>query len=110
MRHDQQLLVPAAIDIPVAIAWALITRAGLNNILIGLSATFMAARTNLASSAAQQPPFEHPLSWTRQARSSLSTALAFQEPLYLDAETFWPPVQLGPHQLPCILTRLITCS
>jgi len=77
--------------------------AGRNKMLIGLRDSFNAVRTNLASSLEQQPlsPLDaHSLSCNLHASSSLLIAGTSHEPVYSDAATFLPPVQLGPHQLP----------
>jgi len=81
-------------------AFALVRVIGSNDVNPTQKAVLIKARSALA---------EHPRLWLQslscflQAQSSLSTHFAFQLTLGLLAGRAFPPVQLGPHQLPWIL-------
>lgn len=89
---------------------ALSASAGRKSLFAGLSATESAVLIRAVSPFLLQPAgLAQSRSCFRHAQSSLSVQGSSNCPprcLYVNASTFCPAVQLGPHQLPCILTRV----
>ena len=102
--HPHRLLVVLAAEIPAAMSAALSASAGRKSRFAGLSATESAVLISAVSPLRLQPRGSaQSRSCFRHAQSSLSVQGSLNCPprcLYVNASTFCPAVQFGPHQLP----------